>query len=331
MASPGIRVHNPPTDIPVLEAGVNPRASVAKSLPEAAARAKGPRVFLDYDQKELDDAYDQAVYAPNRSEVNARLTRASEIARQRLGAPLRAAYGPATIEKLDIYRAQGAGAPVVVFIHGGAWQSGTAADHAYAAEVFVRAGAHFVVLDFDRVQDAGGSLFPMVDQVRRAVAWVHRNAPSFGGDPGRLHVVGKSSGAHLGGCVAITDWRKDLGLPVDTVKGYTLQSGMYDLRGPRLSKRGAYVKFTDEMEEQLSPQRHLDRIVAPIALVYGSHETPEFKRQSRYFAEALCTAGKPVELVFAEGYNHFELAETLANPYGHVGRAVLEQMRLARV
>lgn len=295
---------------------------------EPAARAKSPRVFLDYDQKELDDAYDQAVYAPNRNQVNARLARASELARQRLGAPQREAYGAGAIERLDLYRTRSTNAPVVVFIHGGAWQSGTAADHGYAAEAFVRAGAHFVALDFDAVQDAGGSLFPMVDQVRRAVAWTHRNASSFGGDPRRIHVVGKSSGSHLGGCVAITDWRKDFGLPADTVKGYTLQSGMYDLRGPRLSKRGAYVKFTDEMEEQLSPQRHLDRIVAPIVLVYGSCETPEFQRQSRDFAEALRKAGRPVELVYAEGYNHFEIAETLANPYGPVGRAVLEQIGL---
>jgi len=298
--------------------------------PASAARAKGPRVFLDYDRQALDDAYDQAVYAPNRNQVIARLAQASDLVRQRLGAPRRVAYGPAAIEQLDIYRAQGAAAPVVVFVHGGAWQGGSAADHAYPAETIVRAGAHFVVLDFDRVQDAGGSLFPMVDQVRRGIAWTHRNAASFGGDANRLYVVGRSSGAHLGACAALTDWRKDFGLPADAIKGCTLQSGMYDLRGPRLSKRGAYVKFTDEMEEQLSPQRHLERIVAPVVLVYGSFETPEFQRQSRDFAEALRRAGKPVELIFADGYNHFELAETLANPYGHVGRAALKQIGLTR-
>jgi arylformamidase len=80
----------------------------------------------------------------------------------------------------------------------------------------------------------------------------------------------------------------------------------------------------------LSPQRHLDRIVAPVVLVYGSNETPEFQRQSRDFAGALRRAGKPVELIYAEGYNHFEIAETLANPYGHVGRAVLAQMGMEK-
>jgi arylformamidase len=303
-----------------LEAGLN--------SPTFVARERGQCVYLDYDQKELDDAYDQAVYAPNREQVNLRLANTSEDARKRLGAPQRKAYGTAAIEQLDIYRTAATDAPVVVFIHGGAWQSGTAAEHAYAAEMFVRAGAHFVVLDFDRVQDAGGSLFHMVDQVRRAVAWVHRNASSFGGNANHIHVVGKSSGSHLGGCVAITDWQKDFGLPAAAVKGYVLQSGMYDLRGPRLSKRGAYVKFTDAMEEALSPQRHLDRIVAPIVLVYGSKETPEFQRQSRDFAAALERAGKPVELIYAEGHNHFEIAETLASPYGYVGRVVLKQLGL---
>jgi arylformamidase len=103
---------------------------------------------------------------------------------------------------------------------------------------------------------------------------------------------------------------------------------MYDLEAPRLSKRSAYVKFTDEMVQALSPQRHLERIDAPIVLLYGSLETPEFKRQAQEFAAALAAAGKRVELIHAEGYNHFELAETLGHPYGPLGRAVLAQMGL---
>ena len=302
-------------------------ARAEDSAPKAQ-RTKGPRVWLDMDQAELDDAYDQSVYAPNGRQISARNASNSELARQRLGPPRRVAYGPSEIEKLDIYIARRANAPINVYIHGGAWRGGNARDHGYAAEMFVGAGAHFVVPDFVKVQDAGGSLFAMVEQVRRAVAWTYRNAASFGGDANRLYVSGRSSGAHLGGVVAITDWKKDFGLPADTVKGYTLSSGMYDLRAPRLSKRGNYVKFTDEMEQALSTQRHLDRIVAPIVLVYGSLETPEFKRQTREFAESLKNARKQVKLVYAEGYNHYEIAETIANPYGFVGRAILEQMGL---
>jgi arylformamidase len=103
---------------------------------------------------------------------------------------------------------------------------------------------------------------------------------------------------------------------------------MYDLKPVRLSARSSYVKFTDEMEHALSTQRHLDKLNAPTIIAYGTLETPEFQRQSRDFAEAVKKAGKPVEVLVGEGYNHFEIIETLANPYGVVGRAALAQMKL---
>jgi arylformamidase len=169
---------------------------------------------------------------------------------------------------------------------------------------------------------------PMAEQVRRGVAWVYKNAKSFGGDPQRLYVSGFSSGAHLGGVVLITDWQAAFGLPNDIVRGAVLGSGMYDLKPVRLSARSKYVKFTDEMEHALSTQRHLERINCPVTLAHGTLDTPEFQRQTRDFAAALKAAGKPVELRIGDGYNHFEMIETLASPYGVLGRAALEQMRL---
>jgi arylformamidase len=65
-----------------------------------------------------------------------------------------------------------------------------------------------------------------------------------------------------------------------------------------------------------------------VIVAYGTYETPEFQRQARDFAAAMKAAGKPVTLVVGEGYNHFEMPETLGNPYGVLGRAVLEQMKL---
>ena len=285
------------------------------------------KVFLDYDQKALDDAYDQAVYAPNRDQVLARFARASELARQRLGSPERHSYGTATIEGIDVYRTAKPGAPINVFIHGGAWRAGSARDYAYPVEMHVKAGAHFAAVDFNSVLETGGDLLPMADQVRRAVAWVCKNCERIGADPSRVYVSGTSSGAHLAGVAASTDWAQ-YGLREKPVRGYALCSGMYDLRGPRLSKRSSYVKFTDEAEQALSPQRHIARINAPIVLLVGSLETPEFQRQTREFADALTRAGKSAELIYAEGYNHFEIAETLGNPYGPMGRAVLALMKL---
>jgi arylformamidase len=304
-------------------------SSIAYTISQPGSRVKGPLVWLDMDQKELDDAYDQSVYAPNQPLVATRRRIASEATLKRLGQPERVAYGPTEIEKLDIYKTRRSNAPVNIFIHGGAWRNGQAKDSAYLAEMFINAGAHFVVPDFIQVQDAGGSLMPMAQQVRAAVAWVYKNAARFGGDPNQIYITGHSSGAHLSGCALVTDWQKDFGLPANIIKGGLVISGMYDLKPVRLSKRSEYVKFTDEIEEALSSQRHLDKLNAPIVVAYGSQETPEFQRQSREFAAAVKAVGKPVELIVGEGFNHFEMQETIGNPYGIGGRGALKMMGLS--
>jgi arylformamidase len=286
------------------------------------------KVFLDYDQAALDAAYNQAAYAPNREQLIARRASDSAAARARIGAPERAAYGDAAIERLDIYRAPADRAPVFVFIHGGAWRGGRAEDCAAAAEMLLAAGVHYVVPDFSWVQDVGGSLRVMADQVRRAIAWVYRNATRFGGDPSRLYLAGQSSGAHLAAVALTTDWQRTFDLPADIFKGGLCISGIYDLAPVRLSARSSYVKFDDATVAALSPIRHLDQLRAPLVVAYGTCETPEFQRQNREFAAAIAAAGKPVKLLVGEHYNHFELPETLANPYGLLGRAALELLGL---
>jgi arylformamidase len=66
----------------------------------------------------------------------------------------------------------------------------------------------------------------------------------------------------------------------------------------------------------------------PVILGHGGKETPEFQRQSDDFTAALKAAGKDVTEIIAPGYNHFEFAETFANPYAPLGRASLEIMGL---
>jgi arylformamidase len=286
---------------------------------------KGPKVFLDYDQVELDAAYDQTVYEPDIDQLAAKLASDSDVVRQHLGQPQRIPYGAKEKEKLDLYKARGANAPIFFFIHGGRWRVANAHDYGFPAENFVRHGAHYVAPDFDWVQDVGGNLGVLVSQVRHAIAWVYQNAASFGGDRNRIYVCGHSSGGHLAGVVLTTPW-KDLGLPEDAVKGGVLLSGIYDLKAVRLSNRSSYVKIDDAAENAYSPQRHIDKLHVPIVVMYGTRETPEFQRQSREFAAAVKAAGKPVETIIAQNYVHMESVESLENPYGLAGAAALKMM-----
>jgi arylformamidase len=289
---------------------------------------KGPLVFLDYDQIELDAAYDQAVYQPNILQLNRRWASNSARTHARIGEPLRRAYGDSPIEQLDIFRTDKPNAPIFIFIHGGAWIRGEASAYSAPAEMFLGAGAHYVVPDFINAAEAGGSLFPMAQQVCQAIAWVHRNATSFGGDPDRLYIGGQSSGAHLAAVALTTDWAGQHGLPPDIVKGGLCTSGMYELAPVRLTARGNYVKFSDAMVEELSPIRHLHRLGAPLIVSYGTYETPEFIRQAQEFAAAVGALGKLRELIVGENYSHLDLPETLCSPYGVLGAAVLKMMGL---
>ena len=284
------------------------------------------RIWRDLDQAQLDEAYDQRRHAPNMLEVLRRCAVRSEDVRVQLGAPERHAYGPSAIETLDLYRTAQPHAPVAVFVHGGGWRSGQAADYAFMAPLFVQNGVHLALLDFTTVQDAGGSLMPMADQVRRALAWVYRHAQQWGGNPGRLFVCGHSSGAHLAAVALTTDWHA-LDLPRDVLKGGLCCSGMYELEPVRLSARSAYITFNDGIEHALSPQRHLAHLHAPLVIAFGTRETPEFQRQAQDVAVAVAAAGKPVELLSSE-CNHFEILETLADPSGVLGSAMLRLMGL---
>lgn len=286
------------------------------------------KVFLDYTQAELDHAYNQRAFAPNSEHIRRRLSRLSREIRERVAAPERHSYGTDAVECIDIYRARSTKAPVNIYIHGGAWRKGSAAASAYLAEILLNAGGALAVPDFAAVEEARDSLRTMVSQVRNAIAWIHRNAPASGIDPNQIYLSAHSSGAHLAACALITDWPKDFGLPSDTIKGAFLCSGMYDLKGPRLSARSAYVKFDDAMEQELSPQRHVEKINLPVVIAYGTLETPEFQRQARDFSKALEARGKSVDLLVGEDYNHYEIRETFANPYGFAGNAVLRQMKL---
>ena len=114
-------------------------------------RSQGPFVWLDMDQAQLDDAYDQEKYAPNRGQIVARRIANSERTRAIIGPPQRVAYGPSENEQLDIFRTARSNAPVNIFVHGGGWQRNCAADYALQAEVAER-----------MLQSAGGAETPIV-------------------------------------------------------------------------------------------------------------------------------------------------------------------------
>ena len=282
------------------------------------------KVFLDYDQADLDRQYNQRAWVTNADELIRRYTTMSEAVRARLGEPESIVYGSGSTETFDLYRTVRAPAPLLIFVHGGAWQRLSKRESGFAADLFVRAGAHFAALDFAAMPAM--SLADLVDQVRRAVAFIYRNAERLGVVRDHIHLAGHSSGGHLAACALTADWAA-LGLP-SIIKGGLCVSGIYDLRPIRLSARNDYLRLDEAAEEALSPQRHVDRLACPLVVAAADGDAPEFRRQAHDFAAAAARTGATVQFVEGKGFNHFDVIETLAEAQGLLGKLMLEQMEL---
>lgn len=277
------------------------------------------RVFLDYDQARLDLNYNQGAWAPNADEIIAWYRAASLTAHQRLKCQS-LSYGDGPLERIDLFPARLPGAPLVVYVHGGAWRSLDRLDSAYAAEAFVGADINFAVLDFASIPEA--RLPAMVAQVRCGIGWLSRHAAEFGYDPKRLVVIGHSSGAHLV-AAALTAPCHDGEIGPATVKAAMCASGAYDLEAPMLSARGTYLQLSTEEVQAFSPMRCLSSIDCPMIVAYGDGETDEYRRHAKAFHAGLLDAGKPSQLIQAQNHNHFEISRTLAKPDGMLFRAAM--------
>ena len=285
-------------------------------------------VYRGYSQAELDAQYDQSTLVPDISGYLDAWDTESARVRKAQACRLAVPYGGRPAETLDIFPAENGadGVPVMLFIHGGAWRALSKDSFSYPAEPFAAAGAAWVAADFSLLPDA--SLDEQVRQNRAALAWLWRNARTFGGDPDRLYVCGHSSGAHVGGALVQDGWRARAGLPEDAIKGAVLVSGMYDLEPVRLSARNDYVRLDEVAVRRLSPIHNIPERLPALALFWGSGELDEFRRQSRAFAEALWARGHRAEAMEIAGANHFDMADGFADSRSAILRSCLGMMDL---
>jgi arylformamidase len=282
-------------------------------------------VFLHYTQEQLDQAYDQAVWAPQLNELQAYDSTSSAAVRKVLP-PRTERYGKSDIELIDIFTpANASGVPIMIYIHGGAWLYNSRLDASFPAPTLVGRGAAYLTPDFNNVKQV--RLPDMIEQCRSAVEWAVRNAASFGGDPNRVYISGHSSGSHLASCVLITDWTKR-GLPADTIKGAMLMSGMYELYPAMLSSRGKYVQITPQEMDAASAMRHLRMVNCPVVVANGDRESPEFRRQSTVLADALQGMGRLEARIELFGTNHFQVPQLLSKPDSELSHLLYALMKI---
>lgn len=290
--------------------------------PADGGRAVSRPVYRGMSQTELDAQYEQRTLVPDAARYMARWTEWSRTVRAERP-PRVVRYGDAPHEVLELHdsRHDGAGF-LVLFLHGGAWRSGRAADFAFVVRGLGADGAAVAVAEFSLAPAA--ALATIVEEVRRAfLAALHRSG-------GPVVVAGHSSGAHLAACLLDPAWQARAGVPHGALAGLTLVSGIYDLEPVRLSARNDYLHLTEADVEMLSPLRRLPDRPPPTAVVWGERELREFVRQSAVFADAVAARGGAVERLEVAGHNHFAMCDAFGDPDSEVARLVRRQAAAER-
>lgn len=282
-------------------------------------------LYRGYDRAGLHTQYNARAAVPEHVEHVERWQREGAVALRIHPHKLDIAYGPSPAEKLDVFAA-GNAAPVQVYIHGGYWMSRDKADFRFLANTFVPAGAAFVPVNYALIPAVG--MDELVRQCRAALAWVHRNAASFGGDPDKIYVSGHSAGGHLVAMMITTDWAQFAGLPQDLIKGACAISGIYDLEPIPLCYLNDTLHLSTGEVERNSPARLSARSHNPLIVAYGGLESDEFHRQSQEFATTWSEQQVDCRVMRCAAMNHFTIVDHYGDRGSALGQAVMAQMGL---
>jgi acetyl esterase/lipase len=231
------------------------------------------------------------------------------------------AYGPEPAQKLDVYRPReaasapgpSAGYPVVVFLHGGNRTSGERSSYRFVGEALAAEGILTVI--------AGFRLYPQVrypdflEDCALAVAWTAREAQRYGGDPGRLHLMGHSSGAYNAAMLALdTRWLSAAGLAPSGLAGWIGLAGPYDFF-PMQDPKSQPVFHHPDYPAGALPVQHVSQTAPPAFLgAASSDRLVDAGQNSTRLAEQLSAAGVPVTLKVYDRVNHYTLIGAFARP-----------------
>jgi arylformamidase len=279
---------------------------------------------VNLDIEFLEREYNPRATIPNFGALFAQWKARAEQARAASQPRMNLAYGAAVAEKLDYFQAAPAGAPVLVFIHGGYWRALDKADFSWIAPPYVAAGIAVAVVNYGLAPKT--PLAEIVAQVRRAIAWIHIHAEELGADRARIFCAGHSAGGHLTAMMLATDWPAvSPELPRHLLAGALTISGLFDLEPLAAAEFLRHdLALGAAGARELSPAYLELRGAAPLLRSVGALETGEFHRQSDLIAQhwpSVCSTA----LIDVPDCNHLTVCEAFATP----GNMLFEAMRAA--
>ena len=283
----------------------------------------------EYTADFVERGYNNRAAVPDHPRWFAKFAQLSAQARTKLAPRLDLRYGPNPKETLDLFVPAARSRGTFVFIHGGYWRALDKADHLFVAGPFVARDYAVAVINYDLCPDVG--IAAIVDECRRAVAWLVRDGERHGASPAPIVVGGHSAGGHLAAMLVATP-AEAFGLTRHPLAGAVSVSGVHDLRPLTLFSFNADLKLDDAEAQRLSPVLHRPATNVPVLVAVGGDETPEFLRQADLLWDAWPgnrPPGTSGPLVIDDRH-HFSVVVDYADPASALTRATLAMLEPAR-
>ncbi|XP_076133864.1 kynurenine formamidase isoform X1 [Alosa pseudoharengus] len=234
-------------------------------------------------------------------------------------------YGQGEDEKLDVYMPciTSAECPLLIYFHGGYWQFLSKAESGFMAVPLVSRGVAVVAVDYSIAPK--GNMDLMVSQVRKSVVSIIQQYSHISG----LYLCGHSAGAHLVAMVLSTDWSQYSITP--QIKGAFLVSGIYDIVPIISTSVNEPLKMTKEIALHNSPIQLLQQLkvssaTSEIVVAVAQNDSPEFRRQSEDYFNALKSLGMKVTFEDVPNTDHFNIMENFVDSDYYLTQLLLKMM-----
>lgn len=218
-------------------------------------------------------------------------------------------------------------APVLIFVHGGAWTSGDKNLYSFVGQAFARQGFATAVINYrlsPAVQHPAH-----IEDVARALSWVYKNIAQYKGNPEKIFITGHSAGGHLTALVALDEkYLQAQGLTLSAVKGALPISGIYDLSiAPPGMSYNAIFGSDPAVRRDASPITHAGPNKPPFLVIYAQFDFPGLGAQGQQLVERLKQNDNDAALLSIPNKDHVSIIFSLGAPNDLTTEAMLSFMR----
>lgn len=281
--------------------------------------------YMGYKVSEIENALDPKLTIPNWMDFIAGFTKHNEAAR-RTNPPKTFRYADHERGLLDLYNTGvPAGAPALIFFHGGGFKLLNKDEMAFAAPAFNAAGIAYISPGYPLAP--GVSLAQLLSHAQRAAKWIYENAQELGIDRKRIYVGGASAGGYVSAHLLTTDWT-EFGLPRSIFKGGMPFNSVFDAKPFYLSPGWSYLGVRADEIAALSPIRHVGNLVNPIFVACAEVEPPLVHAGSEEFSAAARERNLLVDSYVAPNHNHFTMVLDLVDPQSLLFRKMADMINM---